>query len=98
MSSHRSPSEVRASLKHPIIDADGHWVEYTPVFAEKMRKAAGDKAADGFLVSQRRAPGAPRPSIARREQRRVAIDGYLGPPPPHTPERRPTQHPRLPYD
>ena len=22
---------------HPVIDGDGHWVEYTPVFAEKMR-------------------------------------------------------------
>ena len=38
MNSHRSPSEVRARLKHPIIDADGHWVEYNPVFAERMRK------------------------------------------------------------
>ena len=58
MSSHRSPSEVRAGLKHPIIDADGHWTEYNPVFAERMRKLAGDKAADGFLASQRRIPDA----------------------------------------
>ena len=43
MSSHRSPSEVRARLKHPIIDADGHWVEYNPVFAERMRKLAGTR-------------------------------------------------------
>ena len=40
MSSHRSPSDVRSGLKHPIIDADGHWVEYNPVFAERMRKLA----------------------------------------------------------
>ena len=50
MSSHRSPAQVRADLKHPIIDADGHWIEYHPVFAERMRKVAGDKAADGFLA------------------------------------------------
>src|SRR5260221_967942 len=87
MSSHRSPSEVRAGLNHPIIDADGHWVEYTPVFAEKMRKAAGDKAADGFLTSQRRAPDALRLSIAERKQRGVAPEGYLGPPSAHTPAR-----------
>src|SRR5258706_13723979 len=89
MSSHRSPSEVRASLKHPIIDADGHWVEYTPVFAEKMRKAAGDKAADGFLTSQRRGPGAPRPSIAPRPQRRGAPEGGLGRPAAHHPPPAP---------
>ena len=58
MSSHRSPAEVRSSLKHPIIDADGHWIEYGPVFAERMRKVAGDKAADGFIASQRRIPDA----------------------------------------
>ena len=72
MSSHRSPSEVRANLDHPIIDADGHWVEYNPVFAERMRKLAGDKAADGFLVSQRRIPDALKLSIAERKQRGIA--------------------------
>ena len=76
MSSHRSPSEVRASLKHPIIDGDGHWVEYTPVFAERMRKAAGDKAADGFLASQRRIPDALKLDIPQRKQRGVAMEGY----------------------
>ena len=24
---------------HPIIDGDGHWVEYDPVFSERMPKA-----------------------------------------------------------
>jgi hypothetical protein len=43
MSSHRSPSEVRASLRHPIIDGDGHWVEYNPVFAERMRTLAATR-------------------------------------------------------
>ena len=59
MSSHRSPAEVRSSVKHPIIDADGHWIEYGPVFAERMRKVAGDKAADGFIASQQRIGDAP---------------------------------------
>ncbi len=48
---HLSPSQIRAKLNHPIIDGDGHWVEYDPVFAEKMRKVGGDKAADGFLAA-----------------------------------------------
>ncbi len=26
---------------------DGHWVEYDPVFSDKMRKVGGDLAADG---------------------------------------------------
>ena len=48
---HQTPAQIRAGLKHPVIDGDGHWVEYDPVFAEKMRKVGGDKAADGFLAT-----------------------------------------------
>ena len=50
MSAHMTPEQVRSKIDHPIIDGDGHWVEYDPVFSEKMRKVGGDKAADGFLA------------------------------------------------
>ena len=58
MSAHGTPEQIRAKLSHPVIDGDGHWIEYTPVFAEKMRKVVGDKGADGFIASQRRIPDA----------------------------------------
>jgi hypothetical protein len=56
MSAHHTPEEIRKGLTHPVIDGDGHWVEYTPVFAEKIRKVTGDLGANGFLQSQRRGP------------------------------------------
>src|SRR5260370_26676386 len=93
MSSHRSPSEIRAGLKHPIIDADGHWVEYTPVFADKMRKAAGDKAADGFLASQRRSPHPPRPATSEPQKPRLALREPSGRPPTQTPHPPPPPMP-----
>ncbi len=43
-----SAAEVRAALGHPIVDGDGHWIEYQPVMAEAMRRVGGDLAADGF--------------------------------------------------
>ena len=46
MAAHKSPEQVHAKLGHPVIDGDGHWLEYTPVFAEKIRKAVGDKGAE----------------------------------------------------
>src|ERR1700747_1803462 len=49
MSAHMTPEQVRAKIDHPIVDGDGHWVEYDPVFSDKMRKVGGDLAADGFL-------------------------------------------------
>ena len=49
MSAHMTPEQVRSKIDHPIVDGDGHWVEYDPVFSEKMRKVGSDLAADGFL-------------------------------------------------
>jgi predicted TIM-barrel fold metal-dependent hydrolase len=98
MSSHRSPAEIRSGLKHPVIDADGHWVEYNPVFAERMRKVAGDKAADGFLASQRRIPDALNLSIAERKQRGIAMEGYWSRQSTNTRDRATAMMPRLLYD
>src|SRR5437588_11197288 len=50
------PEKVRSGLTHPVIDGDGHWIEYGPVFAEKVRKAAGAKAAGGLLRHTSRIP------------------------------------------
>ena len=61
MSAHLSPAKIHSRLKHPVVDADGHWLEFVPVFSEKMRKAVGDKGANGFLASQRRIPDALKP-------------------------------------
>ena len=73
MSSHQSPQEIRKSLKHPVIDGDGHWVEYTPVFAEKIRKVTGDLGGNGFLAVAAAHPGfagaRPSSSAPRRASR-----------------------------
>ena len=45
---HLSPAQVHAKVKHPIIDGDGHWVEFPPVFAEKMRRSAATRRPTAF--------------------------------------------------
>src|SRR5258708_33135256 len=74
MSSQQSPQEIRKSLKHPVIDGDGHWVEYTPVFAEKIRKVTGDLGANGFLQSQRRIPDSLNMTPEQRTEKGVAME------------------------
>jgi predicted TIM-barrel fold metal-dependent hydrolase len=98
MSSHRSAAEIRASLKHPIVDADGHWVEYTPVFVERMRKVVGDKGADGFRVAQRRIPDTLKLSIAERTERGVGMEGYWTRQTTNTRDRATAMMPRMLYD
>jgi predicted TIM-barrel fold metal-dependent hydrolase len=73
---HHRPSDIRAKLKHPVIDGDGHWVEYDPVFAEQMRKVGGDKASDGFLAAMATTRNALQLSVAERRRRRVAMPGF----------------------
>src|SRR5260370_36941293 len=73
---HLSPTQVRAKLNHPVIDGDGHWVEYDPVFAERMRKVGGDKPADGFLKTMAVTRDSLLLSVEERRRRRVAMPGF----------------------
>jgi len=75
MSAHKSPEQIRSQLKHPIVDGDGHWVEFPPVFAEKMRKVGGDKAADGFLAPRGAGEGL-KMTPAERTERRIAQPNF----------------------
>jgi predicted TIM-barrel fold metal-dependent hydrolase len=78
MSGHanQTPADIRAKLNHPIVDGDGHWVEYDPVFAEQMRKVGGDKAADGFLAAMAATKNALELGVAERKRRRLAMPGF----------------------
>src|SRR5262245_35633504 len=42
---HRA-AEIRAGLKHPVIDGDGHWMEPIPIFLEYLREAGGPRSVD----------------------------------------------------
>ncbi len=45
--SHLSAAEIRASLDHPVVDADGHLIEYAPVFDRYLKEAGID---GGFMT------------------------------------------------
>ena len=95
---HQTPAQIRASLKHPVIDGDGHWVEYDPVFAEKMRKVGGDKAADGFLAAMGATKTALNMSVQERKRRRIAMPGFWTRQTGNTLDRATAMMPRLFYD
>ena len=98
MSSHHSPQEIRKGLKHPVIDGDGHWVEYTPVFAEKIRKVTGDLGGNGFLQSQRRIPDSLGLTLDDRTQKGVAMEGQWGRQSVNTRDRATAMMPRMLYE
>src|SRR3954469_12637002 len=98
MSAQGPPEQIPANLAHPVIDGDGHWIEYTPVFAEKMRKVVGDKGADGFIASQRRIPDSLSLTIEERKKRGSAMEGYWGRQSTNTRDRATAMMPRMLYD
>src|SRR5258707_7075754 len=98
MGTHATPQEIRKSLSHPVVDGDGHWVEYTPVFAEQIRKVTGDLGANGFLQSQRRIPDSLSMTLEQRTERGVAMEGFWGRQSTNTRDRATAMMPRMLYD
>src|SRR5512145_3176538 len=56
--------KLRSRLSHPIIDADGHWIEYSPVMREAFRRIGGDAAVEGLDAASQRVPNSLRMSVA----------------------------------
>src|SRR6516165_7626605 len=42
------PQTIHSRLKHPVIDSDGHWLEFGPTILEYMEKVGGKKASEGL--------------------------------------------------
>ncbi len=95
---HQSPERIRAGLSHPIIDADGHWLEFGPVLSEELRRIGGDAAAEGFLSVGRAVRQALGMSVAERETRRISQEAFWASPERNTRDRATGLLPRLLYE
>jgi predicted TIM-barrel fold metal-dependent hydrolase len=52
-----SPTEsaaIRSRLRHPVVDADAHTIEYGPVFFEHLGAVAGSQLRDRFIAKLER--------------------------------------------
>src|SRR3954462_5972057 len=98
MSAHMTPEQVRSKIDHPIVDGDGHWVEYDPVFSDKMRKVGGDLAADGFLKAMGTTRENLSMSVAERRQKRIGQQAFWARQGENTLARAPGRMPRRLYD
>jgi hypothetical protein len=41
-------AEIHSRLNHPVIDADGHWIEFEPVLLNYLDSVAGPRMVDRF--------------------------------------------------
>ena len=91
-------TEIRARVGHPIIDADGHWLEYGPVMREEFRRIGGDAAVEAWDFASQRVPNALKMSVAERSRRRVGQEAFWSSPCENVLDRATAMLPRLMYE
>jgi len=95
---HAGPAAIRARLTHPVIDADGHWLEYGPVITEQLRRVGGNAAADGFTWLGRQTRDALTMSVEERRRRGLSQEAFWSSPERNTRDRATGLLPRLLYE
>jgi len=92
-----TPAQIKSRLDHPIIDADGHWIEYGPVFTEQLRKVGGDNAVRGWTAVGGGTRGVLAMSVEERRRRRVSQEAFWAHPAKNTRDFATAVLPRLLY-
>lgn len=95
---HVKTSSLRARLHHPIIDADGHWLEFGPIVREQLRRIGGDRAVEGFSLFRSQVVKQLAMVVAERRDQRVAQQAFWALPTKNTRDRATAMMPRLLYE
>jgi predicted TIM-barrel fold metal-dependent hydrolase len=90
--------KIHDRLKHPIIDADGHWAEFAPLMREEFRRIGGETAVEALAVASQRIPNALSMSVAERRRRRIGQEAFWFLPTKNTLDRATAMMPRLMYE
>src|SRR6267142_1462981 len=94
---HLDARTLHARLSHPVIDADGHWLEYGPVMREEFRRIGGEAAVEGLAVASQRVPNSLKMTVAERTRRRVGQEAFWSSPCENVLDRATAMMPRLMY-
>ena len=95
---HTDARTLHNRLRHPVIDADGHWIEYGPIMKEEFRRIGGDAAAEALAMATQRVPNALSLSVAERGRRRVGQESFWSSPSENVLDRATAMLPRLMYE
>src|SRR6266446_1844482 len=90
--------KLRSRLNHPVIDADGHWIEYLPVMKEEFRRIGGAAAVEALDTATQRVPNSLKMTLAERSRRRVGMEAFWSSPSENVLDRATAMMPRLMYE
>lgn len=92
---HATSSSIRSQLSHPVVDADGHWLEFGPLVRQELRKIGGDKAVEGFSMFPKLVQNQLTMSVAERAAHRTAQQAFWALPTKNTRDRATAMMPKL---
>ncbi|MGH7964837.1 MAG: amidohydrolase family protein [Candidatus Binatia bacterium] len=95
---HLTAAKLRARLAHPIIDADGHWIEFGPYIRQQLKRIGGDRAVTGFGMFGAQVMRDLSMSVAERRHQRRAQEAWWALPTKNTRDRATATMPRLLYE
>jgi predicted TIM-barrel fold metal-dependent hydrolase len=90
--------QLRSRLSHPIVDADGHWIEYGPVMKEEFRRIGGTAAVEAYEFASQRVPTSLRMTLAERRRRRIGQEAFWSSPSENVLDRATAMLPRFLYE
>jgi predicted TIM-barrel fold metal-dependent hydrolase len=90
--------KIHDRLKHPVIDADGHWAEFPPLMREEFRRIGGETAVEALAMASARIPNSLNMSLAERRRRRIGQEAFWFLPTKNTLDRATAMMPRLLYE
>ena len=91
-------AKLRADLDHPVIDADGHWLEYYPVVRAAMESIGGEAATRAMDMGGSRVGSSLRMTVAERRHANVPQEAFWGSPTKNTRDRATAMMPKLLYE
>lgn len=91
-------ANLRSSLPHPVIDADGHWLEFGPVVAMQMEKIGGKVATRAMKMNGDRVRNSLNMTPDQRRHANIAQEAFWGSPTKNTIDRATAMMPKLLYE
>lgn len=98
MDRNHTAKAIHDRLGHPVIDADGHYVEFGPSILEYLKEVAGQRVADAFKKPNDYVGASIRMTPAQRRDAGMPQEGFWTTPAKNTLDRATAILPRLLYE
>src|SRR5215470_8815604 len=93
-------ARIHSRLTHPVIDSDGHWIEFEPAALDYLRQVGGERIVERYqaVANQFGNTKWARLSPQERRERRTLQPGWWGVPTKNTRDRATAMLPKLLYE